>query len=182
MSYSKEDVVKLPLKERAKAFATVAHIGQKRKYSDADYIVHPIRVAEHVQSLGSSDEMIAAAYLHDTIEDCGIKKEEINEMFGEKVANLVDELTDKHMDERDEKGVKLLRKVRRAKEDARLAKISDEAKIIKICDVIDNLSDMGGQKAWGFRKKFAAEKLELLKVIGNIPQELREKAYNLATL
>ena len=55
-------------------FATAAHaaIGQKRKYSGDDYIVHPARVASIVTRHGGTDEMIAAAWLHDTVEDTDV--------------------------------------------------------------------------------------------------------------
>ena len=58
----------------AKMFATAAHaaIGQKRKYSGDDYIVHPQRVAAIVEKHGGTDEMIAAAWLHDTVEDTDV--------------------------------------------------------------------------------------------------------------
>lgn len=58
------------LLEVAREFATKAHEGQKRKGLDAPYIVHPIRVAHHAALAGLSEEAVAAAYLHDVVEDC----------------------------------------------------------------------------------------------------------------
>jgi len=66
----------LTIVDKARYFATAAHaaVGQKRKYSDDDYIVHPIRVANLVKQYGGTEEMIAAAYLHDVVEDTDVSK------------------------------------------------------------------------------------------------------------
>ncbi|TYF68814.1 guanosine polyphosphate pyrophosphohydrolase, partial [Enterobacter hormaechei] len=57
--------------DKAHMFAAGAHagVGQKRKYTGEDYIHHPVAVAEIVRNHGGTDEMVAAAMLHDTIED-----------------------------------------------------------------------------------------------------------------
>ncbi|VDZ55823.1 bifunctional (p)ppGpp synthetase II/ guanosine-3',5'-bis pyrophosphate 3'-pyrophosphohydrolase [Serratia odorifera] len=59
------------LVERARRYATKAHaaIDQRRKYTNAPYIVHPQAVVEIVRSVPHTDEMLAAAWLHDTVED-----------------------------------------------------------------------------------------------------------------
>ncbi|GGA84759.1 HD domain-containing protein [Ornithinibacillus halotolerans] len=77
------------MKEKAKEFATHAHKGQKRKNSDADYITHPIRVAQRLESEGFSDELVCAGYLHDVVEDTIYEIEDIEKHFGKKVAQLV---------------------------------------------------------------------------------------------
>src|SRR5690606_5402490 len=84
------------IEERARAFATAAHgaINQKRKYSGEDYIVHPIAVAEIVRSVRHTPNMIAAALLHDTVEDTPIELSDINDEFGYDIAELVYWLTD----------------------------------------------------------------------------------------
>jgi (p)ppGpp synthase/HD superfamily hydrolase len=90
--WSKSATVKLELD--AKLFAAAAHgaIGQKRKYTGEDYIVHPIAVAEIVRSVPHTEVMIAAALLHDVVEDTPVTLEE---RFGCEVRELVDWLTDK---------------------------------------------------------------------------------------
>lgn len=86
--------IKLPksfdkkLVERAFKFANDAHAGQKRKSGD-EYIVHPLAVAHILLSLKMSDAMVAAALLHDTIEDTPVTYEQIEAEFGTDVANLV---------------------------------------------------------------------------------------------
>jgi len=86
----------LTIVDKARYFATAAHaaVGQKRKYSDDDYIVHPIRVANLVKQYGGTEEMIAAAYLHDVVEDTDVTMDTITSLFGSVVASLVKDLTD----------------------------------------------------------------------------------------
>ena len=57
--------------DKAIEFATRAHRGQFRKGTRRPYIVHPIEVGDIVCSMTTDEEVISAAYLHDTIEDCG---------------------------------------------------------------------------------------------------------------
>ena len=75
---------------RAIAFATKAHEGQFRKGTKRPYIVHPLEVGEIVATLTFDEEIISAALLHDTIEDCqGITREVLAQEFSERVAALV---------------------------------------------------------------------------------------------
>ena len=68
--------------EKARLFATSAHaaVGQKRKYTNEPYIVHPAEVAKLVEDVGGTQEMIAAAWLHDVIEDTQVPLELIWEI------------------------------------------------------------------------------------------------------
>jgi guanosine-3',5'-bis(diphosphate) 3'-pyrophosphohydrolase len=75
--------------EKAKHFAAEAHKGQKRKNSQEDYIVHPIRVAETLQKEGYSKELICAGYLHDVVEDTDYTLKDIENNFGPTVKSLV---------------------------------------------------------------------------------------------
>lgn len=120
----------MSLIKRAKEFANKAHEGQFRKFSALPYFIHPENVAKNVLYCGGTDEMIAAAYLHDTIEDCGIDYSELVDHFGEHVALLVSELTNDR-DKLKEMGKKeyLLEK---------LSILSNEALTIKLCDFYDN--------------------------------------------
>jgi GTP diphosphokinase / guanosine-3',5'-bis(diphosphate) 3'-diphosphatase len=86
--------IKLPetfnkdLVERAFKYAQKAHKGQKRKSGD-DYIIHPVAVARILLELNMSDSMVAAAMLHDTIEDTETTISDIQSEFGDDVAQLV---------------------------------------------------------------------------------------------
>ena len=76
--------------DKAIEFATRAHRGQFRKGTRRPYIVHPIEVGDIVCSMTTDEEVISAAYLHDTIEDCeGVTEEVISREFSERVAKLV---------------------------------------------------------------------------------------------
>ncbi|RKD21647.1 metal-dependent phosphohydrolase [Caminicella sporogenes] len=69
--------------------AAKAHDGHRRKASDIPYIVHPFEVALILQKNGASDEVIAAGILHDTLEDTDLTEDDIKNIFGEKILNLV---------------------------------------------------------------------------------------------
>ena len=75
---------------RAIAFATKAHEGQFRKGTKRPYIVHPLEVGEIVATLTFDEEIISAAILHDTIEDCEeVTDEVLRKEFGDRVTELV---------------------------------------------------------------------------------------------
>ncbi|WP_227002560.1 HD domain-containing protein [Komagataeibacter diospyri] len=81
---------------RADAFAEAAHasIGQTHKYSDDPYIVPPRCVARMVAQTGARDEVVAAALLHDVVEDTPVTLADIKAAFGADVATLVKMVTD----------------------------------------------------------------------------------------
>ena len=74
--------------EKAIQFATKAHEGQVRKYTGEPYIVHPLAVMETVATVEHTDEMLMAAVLHDTVEDCDVTLDDIVTEFGEIVARF----------------------------------------------------------------------------------------------
>ena len=71
-------------------FAAKAHEGQKRKETDIDYLSHPMEVLAILADSDADANLQIAGILHDTIEDTGKKAEDIGEMFGQDVQNLVD--------------------------------------------------------------------------------------------
>ena len=76
--------------ERAIQFATKAHEGQLRKGTRRPYIVHPIEVGEIVAGMTKDEEIISAAVLHDTIEDCeGVTADVLALEFSPRVAGMV---------------------------------------------------------------------------------------------
>ena len=97
--------------ERARIFATAAHaaVGQVRKYTNEPYIVHPAEVVSIVRSVPHTPEMLAAAWLHDTVEDTDVTMEVVRAEFGDAVAELVGWLTDVS---RPEDGNRAVRKAR----------------------------------------------------------------------
>lgn len=89
----------MDLFDEALHFATEKHSGQRRKLSSVPYILHPMEVATVVGSMTEDREVLAAALLHDTIEDAGVTPDEIKEKFGMRVLLLVlTETEDKQAD------------------------------------------------------------------------------------
>jgi (p)ppGpp synthase/HD superfamily hydrolase len=147
------------LEQRALIFATRAHDGQVRKYTGVPYIYHPIAVAEIVRGFPHTEEMIAAALLHDVVEDTPVTIEEIQKEFGDKVAELVGWLTDVSKPEDGN------RKVRKQMDLEHIAKAPVDAKTVKLADLIDNTSSIVRHDPdfWRVYRKEKAAVLQVLK-------------------
>jgi len=139
-------------------FATMAHGDQKRKYTGEPYIVHPIAVSEIVKTVPHTDEMIAAALLHDVVEDTPVTIQEIETKFGSKVAELVGWLTDTS---RPEDGN---RKTRKSIDRLHSADAPAEAQTIKLADLIHNTKSIEKHDP-SFWKVYKQEKIALLDVL-----------------
>lgn len=146
------------LEKHALRFATKAHDGQVRKYTGEPYINHPVAVAAIVATVDHTPEMIAAAYLHDTVEDCGVTLAEIKERFGGKVATLVAYLSDISAPFHGN------RAARKALDLQHTALAPAEAKTIKIADLIDNTKTISALDP-GFWQIYRKEKKRLLEVL-----------------
>lgn len=170
------------LEDRALAFARTAHGEQKRKYTGNPYIEHPIRVAQLVKEAGGTEEMIAAAYLHDVVEDVSLEKiKEVTNLtnyvlvftptperevklayvrfhMGYTVASLVEMVTDVSLPADGN------RKARKQKDLEHLAQASPEGKTIKLADLIDNSRDIVKNDP-DFAKVYMREKAALLPVL-----------------
>lgn len=83
----------MSLVSQADAFAAKAHDGMLRKGTNTPYIVHPREAAAIAASITDDEHVIAAALLHDVMEDCGVTEEELCLRFGKRVAHLVREET-----------------------------------------------------------------------------------------
>ncbi|MBR5272249.1 MAG: bifunctional (p)ppGpp synthetase/guanosine-3',5'-bis(diphosphate) 3'-pyrophosphohydrolase [Clostridia bacterium] len=84
----------MELVSEAIAFAVKAHDGMRRKKSESPYILHPIEAAVIVGTMTDDQNLIAAAALHDVVEDAGVTIEEIGEKFGKRVQELVQSETE----------------------------------------------------------------------------------------
>ena len=148
---------------QALTYATAAHaaVSQRRKYTDQPYIVHPIRVAGIVANFGGTDEMIAAAYLHDVVEDTGVSIEDILDMFGSVVAVIVDGLTDVSVPEDGN------RAVRKAMDRQHSADATYEAQFVKCADIIDNAHDIGDNDP-SFNLVYRKEMLLLIELLDKV--------------
>jgi hypothetical protein len=156
---------------RAARFATQAHrrIDQRRKYSKQAYEVHLKAVADIVASISDDEEMIAAAWLHDTVEDTPATLEDIEREFGPYVAGLVSDLTDIS---RPGDGNRAMRK---ALDRAHSAQASPRAKTVKLADLIDNCRDICSHDA-RFARVFLVEMAALLEVLGEGNEQLMRRA------
>jgi guanosine-3',5'-bis(diphosphate) 3'-pyrophosphohydrolase len=126
----------LPLLLRALAFAAHKHRDQRRKDAEASpYINHPIALAEILAGEGgvTDIEVLAAALLHDTIEDTATTDAELRAEFGDRIADMVVEVTD---DESLPKADKKRLQIERA------PGLSQGAKLVKLADKICNLRDV----------------------------------------
>lgn len=129
------------------AFAAQAHNGQKRKYAPEQYINHPRRVMCMLEKYTTDEATLAAALLHDVLEDTEITRARLNEFLfsimdpekASKTASLVDELTDVFTKQR---YPAWNRRKRRQAELKRLEKTSPESQTIKYADIIDNCSQI----------------------------------------
>lgn len=121
---------------KAVAFAADKHRNQRRKDADASpYINHPIALANVLSNEGgiANEDVLIAALLHDTIEDTQTTEQELREVFGDKIASIVLEVTD---DKSLPKAERKLKQIEHA------AHASIEAKLVKLADKICNLRDM----------------------------------------
>ena len=138
--------------ERAIEFATKAHEGQVRKGTTRPYIVHPLEVGKIVATMTDDEEIISAAILHDTVEDCeGVTVEGLAKEFSDRVASLVaQESEDKSKSWYERKSATI----------ERLRTASYEVKLIGLADKLSNMRDIdrdypiAGEKLWErFRMK-----------------------------
>ncbi len=120
--------------QQASAFAARAHRHQLRKDGRTPYYSHCVRVAMTVAlKFGcTNDRVLAAALLHDTIEDTDTDYDNLLKRFGPEVADLVAAMT---------KDMRLVESQREPAYDAQLADGPWEARMIKLADVYDNLTD-----------------------------------------
>ena len=89
----------MELASEAIAFAVKAHDGMRRKKGDAPYILHPMEAAVVVGTMSDDQHLIAAAALHDVVEDAGVTIDEVEKRFGKRVRELVEsETEDKRAD------------------------------------------------------------------------------------
>lgn len=142
----------VPLWQAAASFAARAHLHQVRRDGCTPYVAHAFRVAMTVRdTFGCDDHIcIAAALLHDTIEDTCTDYDELAQHFGEEVARCVAALT---------KNMALPEPEREAEYDARLARADWRCRLIKLADQFDNLCDLsGGDAAFRARAISRAER------------------------
>jgi myo-inositol-1(or 4)-monophosphatase len=124
------------LLDRAIVFAVRAHAGTERRGKGFPYIVHPLEAMEIVATMTPDQELLAAAALHDTVEDTDVTIAQIQTEFGDRVAELVAMESDEPHQSRDS-----IENWRARKQTAidRLARASRDAKIVALGDKLSNM-------------------------------------------
>jgi (p)ppGpp synthase/HD superfamily hydrolase len=164
--------------DRAELFARAAHgaIGQIRKYTGEAYVTHPIRVMGLVKTVLKDPDALAAALLHDVIEDTELTKEDILTEFGPRVAEMVVALSDPPKVEGGPN-----RKARKALDRDRLSKASASVQTIKVADMIDNTESIVAHDP-KLAKIYLEEKRLLLDVLTKADAGLVHVARNQITI
>ena len=124
------------LLDRAIVFAVQAHAGTERRGKGFPYIVHPMEATEIVATMTADQELLAAAMLHDTVEDTDVTVERLRAEFGERVAALVEAESDKFAEGVSEEDSWHARK--QAAID-RLARAPRDAKMVALGDKLSNM-------------------------------------------
>ncbi|MEE8059969.1 MAG: HD domain-containing protein [Pseudomonadales bacterium] len=163
---------KMDVTSRAKRFARLAHssINHVRKYSGQRYTVHTEEVARLVAATGVDDATVAAALLHDVIEDKGVTETTLRPIFGDDITSLVLEVTNIS---RSEDGN---RQYRKALDLAHIANASNRGQSIKAADIIENTCDLLNNDP-AFSLVYFPEKLAQLGVLNEANPALLKKAY-----
>lgn len=152
----------LELIQRAYVFAASAHAGQTR-LSGEPYLSHPLAVACTLAEMGFDEPTVAAGLLHDTVEDTGTTIEEIDERFGEDVADIVDGVTKISMipfDNKEEAQAENIRKM--------ILAMSHDMRVlmVKLADRLHNMRTLDFQKAHK-QRRIAQETMDIYAPLAN---------------
>jgi guanosine-3',5'-bis(diphosphate) 3'-pyrophosphohydrolase len=166
--------------EQIKDFADRAHDGQQRKYTPERYIVHPVRVMEICREYSQELPVLAAALLHDVLEDTPVSKEQLHQFLAS-VMNAEDaDLTLKLVVELTDVFIKKdypqwNRKKRKAMETERIAHTSSRSQTVKYADMLDNCREIVEHDP-DFGRRFLNECRTLLEAAGQGNAGLRSRA------
>ena len=145
---------------KAKEYAFEKHnaINHRRKYKDLPYTVHLEGVVNILNLVTDDEVLLAAAWLHDVVEDTPTTDGDIRAVFGNEIADVVWEVTNPS------KEVEGTRAYKKEVDRLHLATVSNRAMTLKLADTIHNMSDIAD---WELDKAkiFLNEKRELLKVL-----------------
>lgn len=123
----------MTLADKALAIATEAHMGQVRKVDKLPYIAHPIEVARMVHKAGFPDKVVAAALVHDVLEDTPYDEDLLRAQLGDGVVNIVKEVTENKARPWRERKEQYIAHIRAG---------STEAQVVSLADKIHNLRGM----------------------------------------
>lgn len=166
------------LLNQAIVFATEAHKGQFRKGTQAPYILHPLEAAAIVSTMTEDEEILAAAVLHDVVEDTGTTIEEIREIFGKNVAEYVSAESE---NKRENLSAESTWKIRKRETLEHLKTAPKEIKMITLGDKLSNIRAIYrdyntiGDELWNrFNQKDKNEHLWYYQGIADCLSELDE--------
>jgi (p)ppGpp synthase/HD superfamily hydrolase len=168
------------LLQQVRDYADAAHGTQMRKYTPERYIVHPVRVMETCAKYTDKQTILAAALLHDVLEDTPVTQQEMqaflqtimSEEDAAETLKLVIELTDVYVKK---DYPKMNRRTRKAKEQLRIAETSADSQTIKYADIIDNCNEIVKHDP-DFAKVFLYECRANLRVMGKGNADLYNRA------
>lgn len=154
--------------QQAIDFATRAHAGQTRSGSPPrPYITHPLDVMERLRAVGADDVTLAAAALHDVVEDCGVSVAEVGRLFGWEVAAVVEECTDPEG---------MPKPKSKARQVAKAPTMSLRAKLVKLADKTSNVADVvANPPDWrpGSVAGYTRSAIEVVEALGDVNARLR---------
>jgi guanosine-3',5'-bis(diphosphate) 3'-pyrophosphohydrolase len=161
-------------------FAENAHAGQQRKYTPDPYIVHPVRVMETCRVHEHDMPVLAAALLHDVIEDTAVGPEALSEFLhsamsrhdASRTFRIVIELTDVYVKQA---YPHFNRRRRKDMELERLSEISADAQTVKYADILDNVKEITSSDP-GFAPRYLKECRAILKKLDKGNPNLRDEA------
>ena len=160
----------------ALTFAAERHVFQRRKGCDkVPYINHPLKVVYVVNHIGkiNDPEILVAAVLHDVLEDTQTSADELKERFGERITNLVVELTD---------DMSLSYEDRKREQIKHAFLLSKDAKLIKMADKIANIRDiLEISPNWSKRRKlqYVEWSCQVIKSCGMVSSELENAFWDI---
>lgn len=163
--------------DKAVKLAVEAHSGTERRCKGYPYIIHPMEAAAIVATMTNDQEMLAAAILHDTVEDTDVTLEQIRELFGDRVATLVQHETapmDKNLTWRERKTIQV----------EQVASAPLDSKIVALGDKLSNMQGIAldyrqvGDKVWSrFHAPNGKSDIEwYYRSLGDAMRELSETA------
>lgn len=163
---------------RAFTYANEMHWDQKRKDSDIQYIVHPMAVASLVMENEGNPEEVAAAFLHNVLEDNeAVSRQDIEDRFGSRVAEIVEALSDANPSPGEEKASWKERKLAyinhlQETEDLSVLKVSNADKLHNARSILSDLMDPDiGSRVWDRFKASRAETLWYYESLADIFME-----------
>ena len=141
----------LDLIDYAIYFATKAHNGQKRKSDkEVDMIFHPYTVAMMIQRAGGTDNAVIAGVLHDVVEDTKYTLDDIRDEFGEDIASIVSEVSEKKELEWNERKQEAIDRIRTASLDGKIVECADK---VSNLETMYNLYEEIGEEIWNSFKR-----------------------------